>query len=240
MIKKIGKITILISLVIVSVMMILLAKTVNASGKIIIIGDSRTRNMSRWVKTSTETRFVAKSGQGYEWFIKEGAKEATGLAEKGDTIIVWLGVNDYDVSRVYVKYKKTPWELYTEAINKLAKTDWAGLKVCVAAVGYVDRNRMISFYDFDIKSNIFPINQDIPIDGIKGFNDYLKNHLDPSIAWIDPNDIIGIDNSDKTTKSDLWVKRSNGSYDGLHYSKVTTQKVYDYFVQKVKELSVGH
>lgn len=238
--RKQNKKFLLLSIVLILIITGILGKTVNASGKVIIIGDSRTRNMSRWVKTSAmETRFIAKSGQGYEWFINEAAKEATGLAEKGDTILIWLGVNDYDASVLFDKYGKTPWELYVEAINKLAETDWADCKVCVAAAGYVDRGRMISFYGFDIKSNVTVINNSLPINGINGFNNYLKEHLDSSIIWFNPNEILGISDNDSTTRGHLWVKRSNGMYDGLHYSKVTSQKIYDYFVREVRTLSIG-
>lgn len=65
--RKQNKKFLLLSIVLILIITGILGKTVNASGKVIIIGDSRTRNMSRWVKTSAmETRFIAKSGQGYE------------------------------------------------------------------------------------------------------------------------------------------------------------------------------
>ncbi|BCN30662.1 SGNH/GDSL hydrolase family protein [Anaeromicropila herbilytica] len=207
-------------------------------GKLIIVGDSRTRNMCKWVKTNDiETRFVSKPGKGYDWFISEGAAEATSIAESGDTILVWLGVNDYDMFSLYSKYKKAPWELYTEAINKLAKTDWAKCKVCVAGVGYVDRGRIINYYGKDNRSNISSITNRLPINGIKGFNTYLKTKLDSNITWINTTSVIGIKASDNSTSSNLWLKRSNGLYDGLHYNKKTTQKIYDYFAKTVLELN---
>lgn len=212
-------------------------KTEPYTGKLIIIGDSRTRNMSKWVRTGTiETRFVAKSGMGYEWFVSEGAAQVTEIAEAGDTILVWLGVNDYNSNKLYSTYNKSPWELYSEEINYLAKNDWAKFKVCVAGVGYIDRNRILNYYGGDKKSNVAQIGTGVQINGIKDFNAKLKKSLDKSVTWMNPIYTIGISSSDETTKQSLWVKRANGLYDGLHYNKATTQKIYNYFAKKVLAL----
>lgn len=210
----------------------------NYNGKLIIVGDSRTRNMSKWVKTSRlETRFVAKSGQGYEWFIKDGISQTTELAEPGDSILVWLGVNDYSLTNLYDKYGKEPWDLYIEEINKLAKTEWAQYKVYVAGVGYVDPVRMKQFYKSDLMSNVNYLQNRVQIRGIHEYNRILKTHLAKNVKWINPMKVIGIRSDDYLTNKHIWVKRSNGSYDGLHYSKRVTQKIYNYFVRKVVSLN---
>jgi hypothetical protein len=207
-------------------------------GKLIIVGDSRTRNMSRWVRTSSvETRFVAESGKGYEWFISEGIDEVSEIAEAGDTVLVWLGVNDYNNISLYNKYGKTPWELYTEIINQLSVNEWANLKVCVAGVGYVDRSRLITYYGVDSRSNVADIDENLPISGIQGFNTYLKENLYTNISWLNPANIIGIASNDEPTRVNVWLKRSNGLYDGLHYNKATTQKIYDYFAKQIIALN---
>lgn len=198
--------------------------------KTIIVGDSRTFNMSKWAKTDNNTEFVAKSCQGYTWFFDKGIGQVNNIANNGDTIIIWLGVNDYRAK----KYKGKTWLNYANLINELYETDWKNYNIYVASVGYVDRNKIIKFYKKDNRSNISSIGTD-NIKGIKAFNSNLKNNLASGIQWIDLSEVIGIPSSDKKTKKSLWLVKKDGKTDGLHYSKEMTQKIYDYFIEYVQE-----
>jgi hypothetical protein len=207
--------------------------TVKASvntNKLIIVGDSRTNNMKKWVTdTSIDTRFIAKVGQGYNWFVNTAIEETNNMLNPGDTIIVWLGVNDYYKSNL----GDNPWRIYAKKLNELVNNDWKDCNVYVASVGYVDRNLMKLYYKKDNGSNINQLNHGIRIKGIQAFNEKLRQSLDYSITWIDTFDVIGINEDDNGTDESIWVTRTNGKIDGLHYGVAKTQEIYEYFVSQV-------
>lgn len=195
---------------------------------LIIVGDSRTVNMSKWVTQSVPTEFVAKSGQGYAWFVNTAIDEVNRIKKPNDSIVIWLGVNDYfnNINN------KSSWSAYAEKINELASNEWADCTVYVAAVGYVDRGKHIAYFGTDKRSNVTAINRGNKIKGIYEFNQNLKASLNSSIIWLDTYSVIGIKNSDKiTTPDDLWMTRKDGSKDGLHYGKTKTQEIYNFFVK---------
>lgn len=204
----------------------------HSDNKLIIVGDSRTNNMSKWVKTSVNTEFIAKEGEGYEWFCTEAIKKVDKIREPGDVILIWLGVNDYNSEKLGDK----SWISYADKINALAQNHWKDCKIYVAEVGYVDSNLMKNYYGIKTKSNVTQLYIGTKIKGIQQFNLYLKRNLNDSITWITTNSTLKIQSNDKkTSNTGVWITKSNGKKDGLHYKKDITQKVYDHFVQKTME-----
>lgn len=196
--------------------------------KLIMVGDSRTFNMSNWVKTSVDTTFVAKSGEGYRWFVKDGIPKINKVLNKGDSIVIWLGVNDYRLASL----GKYPYKKYASKINHLVKTTWKHCNVYVASVGYVDETRIKQFYNKYNRSNTKQIGS-VPVKGISDYNKKLKQALDPDVHWINLKNVIGIKEKDRKTRDDIWVRRKDGRRDGLHYSPEKTQKIYDYIVAHI-------
>jgi hypothetical protein len=197
--------------------------------KIIIVGDSRTNNMRRWVYTTVPTTFVAKCDMGYDWFIEEGVQTVNNMKNPGDVVIVWLGVNDYNWSRQGKEF----WELYADKINRLAANEWKDCEVYVASVGYVDSIRINAYYGQKNRANSTQLLEGSKINGIKDFNQKLKEALSKEVSWIDTGKVIGIKDSDiHRTSLSLWYTRRNGSVDGLHYSEAKTKEIYKYFVKK--------
>lgn len=204
--------------------------------KLIIVGDSRTNNMSRWAATSVNTEFVAKNSQGYQWFNDEGINKVNSIKSPGDIIIIWLGINDFVLNDLSGDF----WITYADKINSLACGEWSDCKVFVAEVGYVDENRMKQYYGEAPISNDSPILNDSQTDtlnekiGVKEFNDNLRANLIDSVTWVNVNEVIGINNNNyENTPDSFWVTRSNGQLDGLHYGRNITQEIYNYFVKKI-------
>lgn len=203
----------------------------NQDSKLIIVGDSRTNNMSKWVTTSVTTQFVAESGKGYVWFVDMGIDKVNAIAKPGDTIIIWLGVNDYFSSTL----GGDTWSVYADKINSLAANEWADCKLHYAAVGYVDRAKHIAYYGTDKRTNVTALTSGNNIQGINEFNENLKDELSSNITWLETYEIIGInDNDTEVTSNSIWLTRANGLKDGLHYGKAKTQQIYDYFVEVTK------
>lgn len=201
----------------------------NEIKKLILVGDSRTNNMNKWVKTSVPTEFVAKSQMGFRWFEEDAIDHVNAIKNKGDVIVIWLGVNDYNS----VSLGGDTWTVYANKINSLANNEWSDCKVYVAAVGYVDRAKQYAYYGKDIRSNVTQLSYGNQIYGIAEFNNKLKEALNDKTTWLDTYDVIGIQSDDITVTSDnIWYTRANGLKDGLHYSKSKTQEIYNYFVNQ--------
>lgn len=198
--------------------------------KTIFVGDSRTVNMSNWVESDKDVIFIAKSGQGYHWFVESAIEEVNTMIEKGDDIIIWLGVNDYRSTKV----GKKPWDKYANTMNHLAEQAWSDCNIHVASVGYVDRTRIQKYYKKDNRSNVSQIGTAIKVKGIKEYNKKLKEKLNKSIHWIDLSEVIGIKESDGLTKESIWLTRKNGKKDGLHYGKKKTKEIYHYIIKSIK------
>lgn len=200
---------------------------IKENNKLIIIGDSRSNNMSKWIIPSVRTEFVAEAGQGYQWFVQEAIDEVNEIKNPGDTIVIWLGVNDY-YSNIL---GGNTWTMYANIINSLAVNEWSDCKINVAAVGYVDRTRMLAYYGKDTRSNVTPLDGGNGINGIQDFNLKLKESLCKKVSWLDTYRVIGINANDTDrTPEDIWYTRANGQKDGLHYSESKTQEIYDFFV----------
>ncbi|MGB4659671.1 MAG: hypothetical protein WBI07_10845 [Mobilitalea sp.] len=197
------------------------------SSKLILVGDSRINNMSQWVSTCVDTEFIAKAGEGYEWFLNTGIEQVNNIREPGDVILLWLGVNDYN----HADLGGNSWELYAGEINSLAEGEWSDSRVIVVETGYVDIQRIFDFYGKIDRANVTQIDSGLIVKGIQDFNEKLKNSLSSKVSWITVNSFLGMNSSDADmTPDNMWVIRDNGLTDGIHYGPIKTQGIYYYFV----------
>ncbi|WP_394924923.1 hypothetical protein [uncultured Robinsoniella sp.] len=82
---------------------------VNHDNSFILVGDSRTVAMKEAMKSSTDsTVYIAKEGEGYEWFKETGLPELKStLAESPTKTVVFnLGVNDVENISLYLTLYK--------------------------------------------------------------------------------------------------------------------------------------
>lgn len=206
-----------------------------SSAKVIMVGDSRTVEIKKFVEEElyweaeesddwdglTEIEFICKSGKGYRWFVDSAIDQVNAIKEPGDSIVIWMGVNDYRSS----SYGDSPYFMYAQIYNYLADYAWTDCDIYVASVGYVDRNRIRLYYGKDNRSNSKAIGSKNGIRGIKEFNEKLQENLSDSINWIDLETVIGIKANDNGTANGFWRVNDNGLTDGLHYSMGVIQAV---------------
>jgi hypothetical protein len=203
------------------------AEPTEESNKLILVGDSRINNMSQWVSTCVDTEFVAKAGEGYEWFLNTGIEQVNKIREPGDVILIWIGVNDYN----HADLGGNSWDLYAGEINSLAEGEWSDCRVIVVETGYVDIQRIFNFYGKIDRANVTQIDNGLIVKGIQEFNVKLKNCLSSRVSWLTVNSFLGLNSSDTdTTPDSMWVIRENGLTDGIHYGPIKTQGIYYYFV----------
>jgi len=203
------------------------ATAVEESNKLILVGDSRINNMSQWVSTCVDTEFIAKAGEGYEWFCNTGINQVNNIKEPGDVILIWIGVNDYN----HADMGGDSWELYAATINSLAEGEWSDCQVFVVETGYVDIKRIYNFYGKIDRSNVTQLDNGLIVKGIQDFNMKLEERLSNKVSWLTVNSFLGLDSSDTDITSDrMWVIRENGLADGIHYGPIKTQGIYYYFV----------
>lgn len=226
--KNISRKIMLTTVIIMLIFSTSIPATAANKNRLIIVGDSRTYNMCQWVPATNQTVFIAKNGQGYLWFEEEAVNKVTKLVKTGDSIVIWLGVNDY-----FQNMKgQDSWKVYADKINNLSENEWSGCKIYVASVGYVDRNRMLDYYGKVTRTNITRLDGNRKIKGIKEFNESLCKNLSKNITWLDTYEVIGIDHSDSNyIPEDIWATRTNGQKDGLHYGQAKTKQVYDFFIE---------
>lgn len=99
-----------ILMLLVSLVFVLPVEAAESTG-IIFIGDSRTVGMSKAVAIEDNVFFVAKVGQGYDWFCNTAIDSAEDIINSNDydnwVIITNLGVNDLgNVEKYKAKYKE--------------------------------------------------------------------------------------------------------------------------------------
>ena len=136
------------------------------SGKIMMIGDSRTVGLQQ-VNSSNEPNviWICKGSMGYDWMVGEAFPQADSQIESGMAVVIWMGVNDGlgNLSAVDGIASK-----YVSAISQKAN-EWGskGATVCFASVGPTNGNY----------NSLMP--------GIQRFNEYMKNNLPPNVSFID-------------------------------------------------------
>lgn len=226
--KKILQISLFLAIL--SLSFLFSSKISFAKGNIIFVGDSRTVYMSKWANPDENISFVAKNGEGFDWFLETAIPEVNTIKTAGDTIVIWLGVNDYCTLDLGIN----PWNAYSSVINRLANGNWSDCNVYVASVGYIDRGRIIKYYKKDTRSNASQMGDSAKVNGISDFNTKLYNLLDTNVvSWIDLEEIIGIIPYDISSDPGIWLTRSNKLKDGLHYSQEKTLEIYDYMLEAI-------
>lgn len=122
----------------------------------LFVGDSRTVQLKMAVG-STDKAYVAKVGEGYNWFKNTALSEISETAGSGTVMVINFGVNDLGNASKYIKLVNSNIDAWTEA----------GITVYYAAVTPVGASARVTN------------------DQIESFNNRLKNELDPRIQWID-------------------------------------------------------
>ena len=122
----------------------------------LFVGDSRTVQLKMAVG-STDKAYVAKVGEGYNWFKNTALSEISETAGNGTVMVINFGVNDLGNASKYIKLVNSNIDAWTEA----------GITVYYAAVTPVGSSARVTN------------------DQIESFNSRLKNELDPRIQWID-------------------------------------------------------
>ncbi len=123
---------------------------------LVFVGDSRTVQLEKAVGTSDKA-YIAKVGEGYNWFQSTALSEIPHYAGNGTTMIINFGVNDLANANKYIR-------LINNNID-----DWinAGITVYYAAVTPVGEGATVSNAQ------------------IESFNNKMREELDPRIQWID-------------------------------------------------------
>ena len=122
----------------------------------LFVGDSRTVQLKMAVG-STDKAYVAKVGEGYNWFKNTALSEISETAGSGTVMVINFGVNDLGNASKYIKLVNSNIDAWTEA----------GITVYYAAVTPVGASARVTN------------------EQIESFNTRLKNELDPRIQWID-------------------------------------------------------
>ncbi|MBO4458392.1 MAG: SH3 domain-containing protein [Butyrivibrio sp.] len=122
----------------------------------LFVGDSRTVQMQVAVG-STDKAYVAKIGEGYNWFKNNALGKIPQYAGNGTTMIINFGVNDIANASKYIKLVNNNIDAWTQA----------GITVYYAAVTPVGKCQTVSN------------------DQIERFNAKLKAGLDPRVNWLD-------------------------------------------------------
>ncbi|WP_207667197.1 SGNH/GDSL hydrolase family protein [Butyrivibrio sp. X503] len=122
----------------------------------LFVGDSRTVQLQMAVG-SNDKAYVAKVGEGYNWFKNTAMPQIQASAGAGTTMVINFGVNDLANASKYIKLVN----------SNIDAWEAQGITVYYAAVTPVG--------DCSTVSN----------DQIEKFNARLKAELDPRIKWID-------------------------------------------------------
>lgn len=122
----------------------------------LFVGDSRTVQMKMAVG-SADKAYVAKVGEGYNYFKNTVLPEISSYAGNGTTMIINFGVNDLGNIGKYIKLVNNNIDAWSEA----------GINVCYAAVT--------------------PVGECNSVDNaqIEAFNARLQNELDPRVKYLD-------------------------------------------------------
>ena len=176
-----------------------------------MIGDSRFARASRMGIKMNNTEYIAASGQGYDWLIREGwprlMEQVMNSTEEGKSaIVINLGVNDL------LNYKK-----YIRFVNK-DMLDFAHKYQC--DVYYVSVNPVneekYSYHSQKLKTkNNRLINQ---------FNRELVSQLSLGVKYIDTNTYL----MRKFNSKELTIE------DGIHYGFRISNAIFDQIMMNVK------
>lgn len=143
---------------------------------IIYIGDSRTVGLEKAITKASNEFFVAKSNEGYDWFVNTAISKVNQIIEDNPkfekwTIISNLGINDmnYQLSNYISKY------------NELLNGDWSSYTFCFQSINPVDESKSgVSVTNAQIETFNEAIKQGVP--NAKYINTYttIKNNFNSS------------------------------------------------------------
>lgn len=159
------------------------------SGRIIWVGDSRFVGQSQYAKDSNDT-YIAKVAMGYNWFNSTAIPQVNAVKQSGDAIIVNIGVNDMNSSALCAR------------LNQLAGSDWKDCNVIFMSVNPVNDSKA-SAHGYSVRNS-----------QVVAFNNYMKQHLDSNIQYLNTFSIIN-DNS------------YNYTSDGVHYTGDGYKAIYN-------------
>ena len=145
----------------------------NSTGRVIWVGDSRFVGMSQVCNSDSDV-YIAKGSMGYSWFANTAVSQVNSQLQKGDTIVVNIGVNGLEYEKLANK------------LNELASGDWKDYKVIYMSVNPVDEEK-------EVENGYSTTN-----DQIKEFNAYMKQHLGTNITYLDTYSSLIDDISSKT------------------------------------------
>lgn len=179
-------------------------KGVLQKAKRIFVGDSRTVGLQRAVGTDTD-EYIAKWGQGYEWFVQTGRPRLEKLLKQYpySAVILNLGINDManvesyvrEYQELFLEYPKA--RFYFMSLNPVEET-------FLKASGYSGRDNA----------------------SIEIFNDRMHQvfgayYLD-TYRWMIDREYV------------LDLPQGHGTVDGLHYIDIVYQMLYSYAAANVK------
>ena len=193
-------------------------KTKNSTGgtcqaykKVYMIGDSRFARASKMGIKMNNTEYIAASGQGYDWLMREGwprlMEQIMNSTEEGKSaIVINLGVNDL------LNYKK-----YIRFVNKdmLTFAHKYQCDVYYVSVNPVNEEKYIHHSQKLKRKNNRLINQ---------FNRELVSQLSLEVKYIDTNTYL----MRKFNSKELTIE------DGVHYGFRISNAIFDQIMMNVK------
>lgn len=192
----------------------------NKFAHVYFVGDSRTLGLRNALKSQApeNTKFIFKAGEGLRWFKKSGfsalykdVKSQPKNIKKA--VIINLGVNDLNNTTAYVKYMK----------NIAKKLKGYNCTMYYLSVNPVN-NAMITKYRGHSTNSKTEAK-------VLAFNKYIYNKLCSGKKA--PFNYI---NTYGMLRKNGWISNKNnaGIFDGVHYSKETYLRIYDYCMRVLK------
>lgn len=177
--------------------------------KVYVVGDSRTAYTKLALGSSapSNVEFVARVGEGLDWFKSSGYKTllrsvARQPKSAKKAVVINLGINDVKKSSDYVKYMK-----------KVA----ANLKKYNCKMYYLSVNPVNSAMIRSVNGKVRTEAQ------VAAFNKAIYKGLcsgsNRSFTYI---------NTCTNLQMKGWISDKDGMYDGLHYSRATYLRIFDY------------
>lgn len=178
-------------------------KGVLQKAKRIFVGDSRTVGMQASVNSSDT--YIAKWGQGYDWFVSTGkAKlEKTLKAYPYSAVILNLGINDMANVEAYAR-------IYQELREDYPKARFYFMSVNPVEESFLRAN------GYSGRDNV----------SVEAFNDRMQqvfgSYFIDTYHWMLEREYV------------LDLPHGHGTTDGLHYIDIVYQMLYSYVTAKVK------
>ena len=131
------------------------------SAETIFIGDSRTVGMQQAVGTESGTRWISKTGSGYDWFTSN--VPSTSSIKSGSKVVILMGVNDLDNVNAYASYIN----------NKAAEWNEKGINTYFVSVNPIN-DALATQNGYSVRDS-----------KVKNFNNTIKSKLSSNVTYID-------------------------------------------------------